>query len=95
MPVAELRPESWAILDYLSQFNGIEVRTSTGRLEIAVAKTSGGEQPVPVLPSAVPLGSFMIVEDLFDGFLPTSLRAGIAEFIFAGFTAILPSRYDS
>ncbi len=93
MPVAEL--QTWAILDYLSQFNGSEVGTFTGRLEIAVAKTSGGSNQYQCFPPRSLLGSFVIVEDLFDGFLPASLRAGIVEFVFAGFTSILPSRYDS
>jgi len=48
-----------------------------------------------VLPTAVLLGSFLIVEDFFDWLLPASLRAGSAEFVFAGFTSVLPFRHDS
>jgi hypothetical protein len=83
------------ILDYLARFNGSEGRTSSGRLGIAVAKTSRREQPVTALSTLVPFGSLSVVEDFFDGLMPTSLREGMAEFVFAVFKSMLPFRYDS
>ena len=60
-----------------------------------MAKTSGEEQPLTVLSTLVPFGSLLIVEDFFDRLLPTSLREGMAEFVFAVFKSMLPFRYGS
>jgi len=60
-----------------------------------VAKTSRREQPGTVLSTVVPFGSLPVVEDIFDRLLPTSLREGTSEFVFAIFKSMLPFRYRS
>jgi hypothetical protein len=82
------------MLSYLSQCNGGAGRALDG-FQTAWAKVNGGEQQVIVLPTVVLLGSLLIVEDIVDGLWPTSLRVGFAEFIFAGFTSVLPYSCNS
>ena len=78
------------ILDYLPRFNGSEGRTS------AASKLPWPNhwKGVIVLSSLVPFGSLPVVEDIFDRLLPTSLREGMAEFVFAVFKSMLPFRYS-
>ena len=48
-----------------------------------------------MLSTVVHFGSLSIVEDFFDRLLPTSLREGLAEFVFTVFKSMLPLRYGS
>jgi hypothetical protein len=79
------------MLDHLPQFNSGEGRTK----ELPGPMRAEGSNQYRLRRSVVLVGSLSIVKEFFDRPLPTSLRVGVAEFVFAGFTLVLPYLHDS